>query len=243
MRLIYVGVALLATTGLLFNSLTESAVAQRFNPKNRGLPGRRQGGGTRGECVTQKAAVTAIMPIDNFGVTVSDRPTIYWSVNSSEIKQASIVILNDKNEEVYAGDFAVPAKSGLMSFTLPKQAKPLTVGKSYYWRAAMICDQDDLSGSVVTEGWMRRDEMTAGLQQKLNAASPEQRSTILATAGNWYEQVAESANLQQTQPNNASIQANWQALLKSVELNNLVASAPSPAAKIADIKTAPPRKQ
>jgi hypothetical protein len=71
MRLIYVGVALLATTGLLFNSLTESAVAQRFNPKNRGLPGRRQGGGTRGECVTQKAAVTAIMPIDNFGVTAA----------------------------------------------------------------------------------------------------------------------------------------------------------------------------
>jgi hypothetical protein len=227
MRLIYVGVALLATTGLLINTFAESGAAQRFNPKNRGLPGRRQGGGTRGECVTQKAAVTAIMPIDNFGVTVSDRPTIYWSVNSSDIKQASIVILNDKNEEVYAGDFAVPTKSGLMSFTLPKQAKPLTVGKSYYWRAAMICDQDDLSGSVVTEGWMRRDEMTASLQQKLNAAPPEQRSTILAAAGNWYEQVAESANLQQTQPNNAGIQATWQTLLKSVELSNLVASVPA----------------
>ncbi len=50
-----------------------------FQPPEGGVPGRREGGGTRGlECPTATTALTALIPKSTMGQTISAKPTFFY---------------------------------------------------------------------------------------------------------------------------------------------------------------------
>jgi hypothetical protein len=233
MRLIRLGTILLLT-GITMAAMADTAMAQRFNPKNRGLPGRREGGGTRGACSSAKGSMVALMPIDNFGTTISDRPTLQWFVPTTEPTKMMLVLLDDQGEEIYSGEFSVTGQSDLVRFTLPQEAPALEVGKMYQWRSALVCDSDDLSSSMMTEGWIHRVAVSPSLQTQLASANGETHGELYAEAGLWYDMADQIAKRYQNQPNNPTVQKQWNALLESVELKPWTTSQ-----KLADVKVAP----
>jgi Domain of Unknown Function (DUF928) len=200
-----------------------SATAQKFVPKNRGLPGRREGGGTRGACVNSKGNLTAVMPISNSGLTTSSHPTFSWYVPETEPTMAEFVLLDRNEQEIYQTTFQVTGKAGIMSLTLPNTTTmpTLKADQQYRWKFAIACDNSDASNDMMTEGWVERVTPSPQLQAKLSGKSPAEQASLYAAEGIWYDAVQILADLRRTQPTLAT-QVNWQNLLQSVELNSLV---------------------
>jgi hypothetical protein len=199
-----------------------SASAQKFVPKNRGLPGRREGGGTRGACLNSKGNLTAVMPISNSGLTTSSHPTFSWYVPETQPTIAEFILLDRNDQEIYQTTFQITGKAGIMSLTLPKTTSmhSLQVGQQYRWKFSIACDTIDASNDMMTEGWIERVTLSSGLQSKLTGQSPAEQASLYAAEGIWYDAAAILAELRRSQPN-ATSQINWQNLLSSVDLNSI----------------------
>lgn len=209
--------------GAVIQMTTESSVAQEFEPSDRGLPGRREGGGTRGGCLAQESTLTALMPNSNKGSTLAEYPTFFWFVPETSATMAEFVLLDAANQEVYQTLLPVSQKSGVISLSLPvdESVPALEVGKTYRWYFSLVCDPLDRSADSFTSGWIERVAPSAALTQALATATPEAQPRIYANAGLWYEAVAALAKLRQEEPDNIALTNEWQTLLRSVGLEQV----------------------
>ncbi|MBE9011779.1 DUF928 domain-containing protein [Pseudanabaenaceae cyanobacterium LEGE 13415] len=222
MRIIRLGFVIAIATGLSVSAFVEAGFAQRFVPKNRGLPGRREGSGTRGACLQTQRSVVAIMPQSNSGLTVSAYPTFSWYVPATQPTTAAFVLLDDRQTELYSTTFQIAGKPGLISLSLPQTANlpPLEVGKTYRWKFSLTCDVDDPSTNMITEGWIQRVELATVLKNQLQSASLLDQAKLYAREGLWYDAVAIFLMLRRTQPSNAAIVNDWKVFLNSVALDD-----------------------
>lgn len=196
------------------------AMAQSYMPPDRGLPGRREGGGTRGNCLANQTKVMAIAPQTNFGTTTQAQPTLLWYISASTAKVAEFELRNDQEEVIYVQPIQLTGEAGMLKLQL-SQTQPLEVGQRYHWYFALVCDDQDRSGDVITEGWIERIPPNAELENQLNQAEAIDRATLYAQAGIWYDALATLMDLQTTQFDQAVLSERWRNLLSSVNLANL----------------------
>ncbi|MBF2003731.1 MAG: DUF928 domain-containing protein [Synechococcales cyanobacterium C42_A2020_086] len=228
------GVRLGVLLGVLLGTLGPAVMpvpgaAQDYVPPGRGLPGRREGGGTRGACLPAQSPqpnslpLTAMIPNTNFGLTIAEYPTLFWYVPENSAAAAEFILLDHTGTEVYQTVVPIAPQPGVIRLQLPRDGSlpPLTVGKDYQWFFALICDPLDRSADVLTEGWIQRVEPSAALVNQLAAAAPETQPTIYARSGIWYEAIATLATLRYAQPDNTELASQWQSLLQSVGLGEL----------------------
>lgn len=214
--------ALLWMSGFLLVTAWPSA-AQEFEPSDPGLPGRREGGGTRGGCASQQPSLTALMPSSNFGLTVRAYPAFSWYVPQNGATVAEFVLLDAANTEIYKTLVPVTQQAGVISISLPEDGSvpALEVGKSYRWYFSLVCDPLDRSADSFTSGWVQRVEPSPTLTQALATATTEEQPDIYAEAGIWYEAVAMLVKLRQQEPQNSALLTQWQTLLSSVGLEKV----------------------
>ncbi|MBW4464291.1 MAG: DUF928 domain-containing protein [Pegethrix bostrychoides GSE-TBD4-15B] len=192
----------------------------QFRPPNRGMPGRREGGGTRGGCPLQQPGLTALMPQSNLGATVAAQPRLFWYIPQNSVAGAEFVLLDANNSEIYKTQVAVPSAAGIVSLALP-QDRTLVAGQPYRWYFSLICDPLDRSADTFTSGWVERVEPTAEFSEALAVAAAADLPRLYAQAGFWYDALASLADLRQSQPENPTWMAAWQTLLQTVGLEQL----------------------
>lgn len=201
-------------------------------PVGLGLPQRREGGATRGECLQTKR-ITSIVPRSGMGVTVTGSPTFFVYVPPSKenwedtIKGAELSIQDEKGNEVYQSIIVLENRPGVVGISLPKQSDglQLEVGKIYKWYFHVICDlkhePEDRSSPHYVGGGIQRVEMNRVLMSQLAGVSDSERATIYAREGIWYETLKTLAQLRRDRPNDLELAANWASLLASVGLADL----------------------
>lgn len=204
--------------------LSLPSLAQEYTPSGRGMPGRREGGGTRGGCLAQQPSLTALMPSTNSGTTLTEHPTFFWYIPENTAAAAEFVLLTADNQTVYQTTLPITNQSGIISLALPADGSipALILDQSYRWYFSLICDPLDRSADTFTSGWVQRIQPTPPLTQALATAAPEQQPTIYAQAGIWYDAVATLATLRQTQPQDTALLTQWHTLLKSVGLDPII---------------------
>ncbi len=222
--------SLLLAVGIL-GAMIAPAQAQ-FIPPDRGLPGRREGGGTRGECAVRPlegerpSTLVALVPDTNFGVTVDPAPTLYWFVPAVNAQLLEFVIFDESDTEVYRAELPPQTDTGIVSITIPplsdqSPTSRLQPRQDYHWYFSIVCDELDRSGDIFSEGWLRRIEPGAALAQALAAAPTEQHSNLYAEAGLWHDALHHTAqHLCQPSPS-PQAQTQWNRLLESVNLASL----------------------
>ncbi|MGB3494884.1 MAG: DUF928 domain-containing protein [Elainellaceae cyanobacterium] len=210
--------------GTVVTATTLSAlpvIAQGYVPPNVGLPGRTEGGGTRGDCsVIGDKSLTAIAPQQNFGYTTDEYPTFYWYMPEAGAEAAEFVLINEAGEEVYATTFQIQNNAGIISLSIPGEAgvTPLTVGENYQWFFSLVCDFQDRSGDIFTSGWVQRtDESTfPQLASRLAASSEEDHGIIYAEEGIWYNALDKLAEQRFGDLLDEGIEQDWMILLESI---------------------------
>ena len=217
---------------LIAVSVADFASAQKFVPKSRGIPGRREGGGTRGDCTDSARKLTAIVP-QEMGETLSEYPTFSWALPETQATSAEFLLIDPStNTEIYKTSFPVTGQAGIISIAIPKETnvRPLALNKNYKWQFAIVCDKPesspesigDSSHNATTEGFIRRVKTSARIQQQLQGQPLTEQAAIYAREGIWFDAAQIYTQLQRQQPTNRQVQQAWRVFLESVELNAVV---------------------
>lgn len=195
-----------------------SSKADPYDFSADGRSGRRTSGGSRGNCPQLDPGVTALIPIANWGRTVSGHPT-WWFYIPYAPEQAPVgeFVLQDKDyNDLHREEFSLPQTPGFISVSLPKGSTELEIATSYRWQLNLYCSRDRLSVPIFVSGWIERVSPDPEL---VRAAEPQHRT--YANYGIWFDAVGHLARRYQSDPTNAGIAWEWQNLLraKGVELD------------------------
>ncbi|WP_414585910.1 DUF928 domain-containing protein [Scytonema sp. PCC 10023] len=191
---------------------------ENFIPPKQGKPKDTSGAGSRSDlkCSEKEGAIRPLMPKENYGLTLQERPTIFIEMPKTSARQV-VLMFRDETGEFYERAF-LPIKSadGIVGFTLPKEKQPLAVGKSYQWSLVVVCGETVQPDDPVFMGWVQRVPRTSELESELR-----QKKTAIEQAawygkmGYWYDMLSTFMQAKQLNPDNAKLVAMWQNLLES----------------------------
>jgi hypothetical protein len=212
--------------------LIPSVKAVEFTSPDAEPPARRVGGGVRGNfesaqsCVTDtQKELTALLPKAEVSLTTQGYPMFFWYVPPTSPAMIEFDLIDDTNGDIiYQSKIKTDGEVGIISLSLPENTSlpPLEIGKDYYWSFTILCDRLNWQVNPSVEGLIRRVEPSANLVQALSQASGMERVRLYANSGIWHDTIAELATLRRSNPNDAQLMAEWEELLRSVELDALI---------------------
>ena len=178
----------------------------------------------RGGCASSsQRSLTALVPKNKIGRTVSDYPTFFFYLPQTEAELAELILEDESGNQIYRQDFTIKDVSGVIGVSIPtnKNVPPLEVGQSYTWNFTVICDAQDRSADQIQIGTVRRVELNADIRRQLDQAQPRQKTVIYAENGIWLDALSTLAAARRDQPNDAALKADWESLLDSVKLGEI----------------------
>lgn len=213
-------IALVMGTAIAVSPLV--ALAQQYTPPKRGIPGRREGAGTRSpnDCASSKMPLTALSPTDSFSTTTSQTPTLFWYIPKTKAVIGELRITDDSDQDIYSALIPLNGGSGVLGHPLPKSVtNDMELRKDYRWQFALICDASQPSSNPFVEGIVQRIEVNDALVSALQkAAGVRDRASIYAASGIWQDAIATLAQERCTNPKDPALLISWNTLLKSVRL-------------------------
>ncbi len=194
-----------------------------FIASNKGAPGTRQGGATRGGCATSDRTLTALVPANNLGMTTSQYPVIFFYVPETSADVLELSLQDENDNEIYQKNL-LPNKTGgiaSINFASLPGLPPLQVGKSYHWYLSIVCNTQDRSADIFVDGWVQRIKLDPALQSSLQQVSPIDRASLFAVNDIWYDSLAVLFENRKASPNNSALVNEWADLLDSVGLDKI----------------------
>ncbi len=212
--------ALTVAVGLVIFVETSPGLAQANSGDRGAFPGRRVGGGTRGNCAIDSRSLAALNPASNLGVTASDRPSLYFSVPTAATPYHGQFILQDADENRLYETTVAAGTDPLVGVHLP--ANLVDADQDYHWNFVVGCNPRDLSQNVVLEGWLRRVPLTPA---PAATALVETQLDLVKTyqgQGLWSDAIALMVELRQAHPHSDAVQTQWGHLLEALDLDTVV---------------------
>lgn len=212
----------LSPTGSRPNSQQPGATWNNFQPPEQGVPGRREGGGTRGlVCPT---ATTALIPQSTMGQTISAKPTFFYYLPVALDKTVQFELADERDKTIYKKSFRmVTSRPGIVSVSLGSDGNSpaLEVGKNYQWYFTIKCNSKN-TDDVLVSGWINRTTIAPTVKTELDRSGDRRAAlSIFAQQGLWYEYLATLAQLRIESPSDASLALKWSEVLNSVELGKI----------------------
>jgi hypothetical protein len=194
-----------------------------FIASNRGAPGTRIGGATRGGCSSSDRTLTALVPANNLGMTTSQYPVVFFYVPQTSADILELSLLDENDNEVYQKNLTPNKTGGIASinFASLPGLKPLQVGKSYHWYLSIVCNAQDRSADIFVDGWVQRVKLDPALQSALQQVSASDRASLYAVNGLWYDSLTALFETRKSSPNNSALINEWADLLDSVGLDKI----------------------
>lgn len=170
------------------------------------------------------AALIALLPQSFYGTTVSERPTILVYLPASNAQEAVFSLKDEAGNTQYQMTIPVAGKTGVIAMKLPTDAPALAVGKNYHWFLAVKVDEQLSPSTPYVDGWIQRIQPTTELATVMQQEDALKRAAAFGKNGVWYDCVETLASLHSTQPTNVTITKQWEELLSSVNLKEIVTS-------------------
>ncbi len=172
-------------------------------------------GGTRTE---DELKLTALLPENQYGRTVSARPTFFVYLPPTNSQQVFFSIQDEATNSLYQTTLNVSGEGGIVSFTLPNEAPELALNTNYLWFFAPI-DENGLlrPDNYGVNGWVKRVEDLA-INNNENII---EQAIDYAKAGVWYDTLELLVSAQKQDPNNEIFANEWHDLLEQVGLENI----------------------
>lgn len=223
--------AILAPVGVSLASVSPAANSS-FNPPvqislefppaptDSGSPKSTTGGATRGNtCIIGNTELMALVPSKKTS-TVSANPTFYVYVPEAKVKQGNFILVDKEGNDVYTSTIELPAQPSIVQIDLPRTIA-LGVGQEYTWQFLITCIANDQGFEQEVAHYatveIKRTELSPDLQTKIEQTKdPLEKAKLYASQQIWQDTLMIMADLR------ASKQKEWEQLLTSVGLGNLV---------------------
>jgi hypothetical protein len=194
--------------------------------------GRRRGGAGRDTCPNVAVPLTALVPAtprsrngkvieDVWGLTTSAKPNfwIYSPYEKGDRFKTTFTIRQKNKHGDAIGDLSVklPDRPGLLKVTLPEAMPALQVNQPYYWELSIDCRESGNGVPLKVEGMVQRVDLPETAQQQVAAETTTiGKAQQYAENGIWFEALD---LLTAHEPDDPNLKANWEELLRSVELD------------------------
>ncbi|HIK29423.1 MAG: DUF928 domain-containing protein [Oscillatoriaceae bacterium SKW80] len=211
------------------NLFRNKNIRVKFEPPGQGKPKETAGGASRSNllCAQEQLnvgkCVIPLTPVNQEGLTVTERPTFLVYVPQISAKQILFTLVDKSKTYQYQKKIPLPRKEGIVSFKLPEEAPALEIGKNYQWSFVLIEEEGLKPDNPGVKGEIRRVEIDKALSAQLEQMSPIERAALYGEKGIWYETVATLAELVRSQPGNLELAETWKQLLNSVGLEAIAA--------------------
>ncbi len=201
----------------------------QVNSPRQGLPGRRISGGSRSPdtaCLTTpNQPLVALMPKSNLGLTVSEHPTLWFSVPAiSSDRTLEFGLYAPSGELLYTTTFSASEKAEVVSLPLPETSPPLAIDRDYRWYLSVVCNQESRAEDLVVTGWIRRIQADDALSEQLANASAQEQFAIYEDSELWCDALTSLAEVRRNTPITDALEQQWITLLESVELPQVIAA-------------------
>lgn len=208
-------------------ALAQSSAAIQYNPPNRGAPSETRNAASRtGRC----GDLTAVQPTQtNWGETLRAYPTfgIYVSAPATNL---TFELKDERSKEIlHRVSFAQIEGPGISLYTLPDTVPALATNRLYRWQVSLDCTQFNTAhvqhtGTKTSDGVILRRAVSDELQTVLDNAASDEKVSLLATNGLWYDTVHTLLMEQFNQSGPETWVAQWQSLVShpTVQLDTLM---------------------
>lgn len=192
----------------------------QFKLPDRGVPGARIGGATRGG--DKSTVVTAIIPSEKLPLTINKSPTIFVYIPKNNALNATIKIMEEEGKELYQSEFTPPNQAGVLRVKLPANIN-LEEKKLYKWEIQLISEDNSplIAFKLRTTGWLEKVSLPEDMAQNINTEDTWKKLNTLAEAGIWYDTLEELALLRSQNPEDTQIKEEWVDLLNTVGLDSI----------------------
>ena len=95
---------------------------------------------------------------------------------------------------------------------------PLELGKTYQWYFKVNCTAES---PPFVQGGVQRIVLDSALANQLAAAAPLEQIELYLSNGLWYDAIAILGKLQQANPTDPAINADWASLLGLLGINDI----------------------
>lgn len=203
---------------------------ESFNPPGSGQPPKTSGAGSRDgrKCSLNELPIQPLMPDRHFGLTFHERPPVFIRLPKTSAQRVVLTFRDEAGKYTEYAILPISRTGDVVSFALPNNTTPLTVGKNYQWILAVVCG-DGQPDDPVFSGWVQRVDRPAELRQELTSKTPLQQAQWYGAHGYWYDMLNVLVQERRSHPNDATLAALWQDFLKSLKLD-----APSSGAQSAE---------
>jgi hypothetical protein len=185
------------------------AVLAGYTPRNPSRPNIPTGsGGSRGDCpATESSApippsaptvqptLTLLAPQNHIGSTGTTHPTLVWFVPDQMPHPVEVTLFqySEKGRGKRMQTITMQSSTGIMQLSLPKDQPGLSVGQTYVWQVALICNRNRPAKNPWLQAVVEVTALPADLKTQLSTTTdPLQRAKLYAEAGFWYEALAET---------------------------------------------------
>lgn len=146
-------------------------------------------------------------PVDK---TISDRPTFFVYVPTTNAKTAQFTLQNETGtEQLHSVKFRLTGKPGIVGISLPPSASALQIGQKYVWQVSVACTPDDATNTVVISSWIERVQPPTGTANQV---------TALAEQGIWQDAVSLLAQNRFQKPGDRTVAEDWAVLMEDAGL-------------------------
>lgn len=149
--------------------------------------------------MNKSVPVISVLAPDHVGVTLQEKPVLYWFAPTKQNQPYEFVLIAD-GAEVPAVETRLPepARPGIQQIRLSDYNVKLASGERYHWSVALILDPDEPSGNIVATGIIERadrDKLDLPLPHDIAKADAVRR---YAEAGLWYDAIEALSDLIQS---------------------------------------------
>jgi Domain of Unknown Function (DUF928) len=160
-----------------------------FRLPSKGAPGNRSDAASRDSCPTSSVPLTAFIPANNAGYTISGNPTFLFYIPHKQIKGSSLkfeIQVDKKISQKYSLNTVIAP--GIVRMEFPASFDRLETGKRYRWKLSYICNESAQNSPIVLEGAIERIKLSEDAQAKLkNVKSLEDKAILYAEYGVWFD--------------------------------------------------------
>ncbi|MBD2497920.1 DUF928 domain-containing protein [Nostoc sp. FACHB-280] len=208
-------------------------------PPDRGAPGNRGEGASRGDCAVSSLPLTALVPsyeqkkhstdegniTQVWGLTSVEQPSFWFYVpyHQSSIQAIEFVLQTEQNKTIQRTNVSVPTIPGIVRVQLQNSQILLKTNKPYHWflKVKVVCPSQQLVTLNYVEGWVQRVNLDVLLRERIQQSSPLEQAAIYAANGIWYDAFTTLAELRLTNSQDPQIIEGWNNLLKVIQLEKL----------------------
>lgn len=215
----------IALGGLLVPIKTQAqpADAVSYRPPLRGMPGGREGAGSRGRGAVVPSVVV-LTPKEHTGLTIHEQPVLYWYLAQETQHPVELTLIDQQGstKPLLETRLTPPLQPGMHRVRLADHGVRLTPGVLYKWSVALVLNPQERSQDILSAGTIARQAPTDELRSQLAQADQATVARLLAEHGFWYDTIAALSVLIDAAPHDATLRLQRATLFKQEALPEAV---------------------